>query len=468
MTIQGTIEQIVLGSRFTVLLGKNGAGKSSLMREMDSAGRLNTRYISPERGGTLKYDPNVDNNIANSQGWLEQTRRQNRFEQFRQQSAVQFKTLEVLVLREIEKDKTKRNDHGYTFDLIIEELNKLLPAVKLVRSDRGFSINSKTGAVIQEDQISSGESELLALTIEVLVFSRSEKPDKVLLLDEPDVHLHPDLQQKFISFVESVASKNNVRVVIATHSTAVIGAFSPIADLTIVPVSNREQRTFTSFKRSNVCDEILPVFGAHPLSNVFNLSPVILVEGEDDKRVLDQVVRSSNGRFKLSPSVVGTVSDMADWENWLNTFLPVLYDTPKGFSLRDLDSSPEADISDVGVVCRVRLNCYAIENLLLTNECLLEHGLAADELKGELQKWRDQYPKHKFVDEMNVLINEFESRRTLKIKNLRNIIVAILGSNKPWEVVVGQTIVKYVDGADSDTHSIATYLGDKAKNALFS
>lgn len=467
MTNPVGIEQIVRNSRFTVLLGKNGAGKSSLMREIDASGNLNTRYISPERGGTLKYDPNIENNITNSQGWLENTRRQNRFEQFRQQSAAQFRALELLILREIEKDKTKRGDQDYTFDLVLEDLNKLLPAVKLVRSDRGFSISSNSGLTIQEEQISSGESEILALAIEVLVFSKSEKSDKVLLLDEPDVHLHPDLQQKFVNFVESVASTGNLRVVMATHSTAVIGAFSSTADLAIVPVSNRDQRTFLSFKQSKICNEILPVFGAHPLSNIFNQSPVILVEGEDDKRVLDQVVRSSCGKFRFSPCVVGTVSEMADWENWLNTFLPVLYDAPKGFSLRDLDSSPESEIEDVGIVCRVRLNCYAIENLLLTNECLLEHDLNSGKFMGELQKWVNQFPDHNFAGEMRELIANFETRRRLKIKNLRNIIVAILGSNKPWEVVVGQTIAKYINESDSDEHSIATYLGGKIKSSLF-
>jgi hypothetical protein len=82
------------------------------MRELDSSPSLNTKYISPERGGTLKYDPNVDNNISTNQGWLQNTRRQNRFEQFRQQSAAQFRSLEVLILREIERDAEKRNDHA--------------------------------------------------------------------------------------------------------------------------------------------------------------------------------------------------------------------------------------------------------------------------------------------------------------------------------------------------------------------
>lgn len=159
---------------------------------------------------------------------------------------------------------------------------------------------------------------------------------------------------------------------------------------------------------------------------------------------------------------------MAGWENWLNTFLPVLYDTPKGYSLRDLDSSHEAGINDVGVVSRLQLNCYAIENILLTNECFAEHGFNAESFKTELMKWHCHFPTHKFSDDVAALVGDFENRRTLKIKDIRNIVVATLGSNKPWEVVVGQTIVKHIGGADSDAHSIGTYLGHKVMNALFS
>ena len=81
-------------SRFTVLLGKNGAGKSTLLRDLSSS-YPNSKYISPERGGTLKYDPGVDQSIAQNASWLDDSRRRNRLEEFRQQSASQFRSLEV-------------------------------------------------------------------------------------------------------------------------------------------------------------------------------------------------------------------------------------------------------------------------------------------------------------------------------------------------------------------------------------
>ncbi len=137
-----TLDDLVRNARLTVLLGKNGSGKSTLLRKLDGAGTFGAKYISPERGGTLKYDPNIEQNMSNA-NWMIQDRRKNRTEYFRQQSAVQLRTLEVLVLREIEQQPEKRKDSSYTFNRTLEKVNALLPAIELRRSDRGFISTAK-------------------------------------------------------------------------------------------------------------------------------------------------------------------------------------------------------------------------------------------------------------------------------------------------------------------------------------
>lgn len=462
------IQELVNNARFTVLLGKNGSGKSTLLRSIDQSGQFNTKYITPERGGTLKYDPNVEHNISNNPNWLIDTRRKNRAENFRQQSTAQFRNLEVMVLREIEKNIEKRQDTNYTFDTTINHINELLPKINLKRSDRGFEISNSQDQVVDENSISSGESELIALSIEVLVFSRSTIVNKVLLLDEPDVHLHPDLQHKFIEFVEKIAIEFDFKVVVATHSTAIVGAFKDGADLQIVPITDRSQSDFSFFKYDPICHEILPVFGVHPLSSHFNRTPILLVEGEDDKRVFEQITRSSQGKINFSPCVVGTVDEMTKWEHWLNTFLPSIYDEPKAYSIRDLDDSGQAYIDDRGFVYRTRLNCYATENLLLTNDCLHAHGYTPDAFCSKIDQWAGLNPEHQTTGALISLRDNFTQRRTIKIKEVRNIILALLGSTKPWEVLVGQLIVNNLSDSNDDEDSLATYLGEKVIERLFS
>src|SRR5258706_16246056 len=94
--------------RLNLLIGKKGCGKSRLLKQVEQGMRDKPnegalRYISPERAGLLQYEANIEQAMTNSTTWLADTRRQNQAQQFRQQSTAQFRRLELLVLREIEK-----------------------------------------------------------------------------------------------------------------------------------------------------------------------------------------------------------------------------------------------------------------------------------------------------------------------------------------------------------------------------
>ena len=444
--------------------------RSQLDSDIQRMPDMTSRYITPERGGILQYNANTDQSISQSPTWIQDTRRKNRFEQFREQSATQFRNLEIMILREIEKDPVKRADQTYTFDTELNQINKVLPAIEIRRIDRGFDIFSKsTGQKINNTEISSGESELIALAIEVLVFSRqTEGQQKALLLDEPDVHLHPDLQQRFIHFLEKIAEDTDFRVVIATHSTAIVSSFQNKADLQIVLLSINQTEEQKVFQYDSKADALLPIFGAHPLSQHFNNSPTLLIEGHDDKRVFDQIVRSSNGKFIFSPCVVNGVGELTEWEQWLCDYLPSIYDDPIAYSLRDLDQSAQTQIDNLGVVIRARLNCRAIENILLCDEVLDKHGISSESFSSRIDSFIKAHADHQYTPDLQGLKESFVNRRTYDVKNIRNILVALLGSNKPWEVIVGQTIAERLEVSQrQELNSIAFYLGEDTLMKIF-
>jgi predicted ATP-dependent endonuclease of OLD family len=84
------------------------------------------------------------------------------------------------------------------------------------------------GAAQTVDTMSTGESELLSLAIEILSFCHQAghpehaSKNKLLLLDEPDAHLHPDLQHRLVKLISEETTKVDVTTLIATHSTAVL------------------------------------------------------------------------------------------------------------------------------------------------------------------------------------------------------------------------------------------------------
>ena len=121
-------------NKINVILGKNGVGKSTLLRHIEQSissqpekyGK--SKYITPERGGELSYNSSTEQNITNDINWLSGDRRKNQTSAFRSQSVFQYVNLEVLVLREFEKDQNKS-----TFDPYITKINSLLDNIKIIR-----------------------------------------------------------------------------------------------------------------------------------------------------------------------------------------------------------------------------------------------------------------------------------------------------------------------------------------------
>ena len=106
--------------------------------------------------------------------------------------------------------------------------------------------------------------------------------------------------------------------------------------------------------------------------------------------------------------------------------------------------------------------------MLVVLRLLEEHEFTSDSFRDALRARVEKFPDHKYSAAVHALVEEFEIRSTINIKDIRNIIVAELGSNKPWEVLVGQLIAANISVANDNPHSIQTYLGQKAMKNLFS
>lgn len=491
--------------KFNIILGKNGSGKSTLLRSvaqsLDSRKGC-SRYVTPERGGDLVLDGGVEINNSQNDTWIIQTRRRNRAENFRQTVVSDFRRLETLVLRRIESDKEIRNS-DFSFDNEVRRINNILDRVKVERTDRAsLNIVTRDGGsqALTGEKISSGESELVSLAIEMMVFAylsrgeieraldeaqelsgdennESESPDTIgvienfLLIDEPDVHLHPDLQSRLMSFLVELLEDVDAKVIIATHSTAIISAiFSQYKDLRIAFLGSEQefgadmQLKFEPV--DHVMQEILPVFGAHPLSSVFNSLPPLIVEGEDDERIWQTAVRSSGGRLSFFPCVAGDIQSLNQFEGRAHQLIESVYENGVAYSLRDGDGV-QGELSDEGSVRRARLACRAAENLLLSDDCIAEMGLSSfDELATALDEWLEGNAAHiRFGDVISFRESGWD-RQYHDLKNLRMLFVGLSGSTKPWETIVGRAIAKIPHSKFDGEHSLTNYLGVKAVSML--
>lgn len=459
-------------NKINIVLGKNGCGKSTLLRNLEQGlsnqpeGYGKTKYITPERGGSLVYQAGIEQSFIENANWLSQARRKNLSIEFRQQSVTQYRRLETLVLREFEEDQTKSK-----FNPFVDQINSLLDNIEIRRHDTAFKIYLKgTDTELRPEKISSGESELISLGIECLIFCKEITTDKenILFLDEPDVHLHPDLQVRLMHFLRDLVLKYNFRILIATHSTAILGALDSLT-FTNLSFMNFDQKELDFKSISEVYRKILPVFGAHPLSNIFNEAPVLLVEGEDDERIWQQVVRSSNSLIKLYPCSVDGIDNMNNYEEEAQKIIQTVYEKAKGYLLRDRDDNFE-EISDLPPIVRMRLRCRNAENLLLSDESLELLGITWDQLKERIEIWLETQTSHNHFSTMKGFKDSSYDRKNYDIKQIRNDLIGIIGSEKPWEVTVGQTITKLHWNDDSnfdEDGKMIAFLGEKiVKNLI--
>jgi len=456
--------------KINIILGKNGCGKSILLRQVEHGlvgqdGYGKTKYITPERGGSLFYEAGIEQNLASNVNYLPDQRRRNLAPQFREQSVAQYTKLETLVLRKFEQDQTESK-----FDPYVTKMNFLLDNIEIKRHETAFKIFRKgTETELTAQTISSGESELISLGIECLVFTEEliKGGENILFLDEPDVHLHPDLQVRLMRFLRDLACESNFRVLIATHSTTVLGALESYFD-THLAFMDFDQKEIDFKAISAVHKKVLPVFGAHPLSNIFNEAPVLLVEGEDDERIWQQAVRSSGGKIKIYPCSVDSIGNMNDFEQEAQEIIQTVYENAKGYSLRDKDDGEET-IDDLLPIVRMKLSCRNAENLLLSDDVLGNLDITWDQLKKRIDNWLGKNQDHAHYSTMQRFKNGDYDRKNYDIKEVRNDLMGIIGSVKPWEVVVGQTIASL---SWSDTTGfkkdgkILSYLGRKVVENL--
>jgi ABC-type cobalamin/Fe3+-siderophores transport system ATPase subunit len=469
-------------SKINIILGKNGCGKSTILRCVNSRRREivnfgSLKLINPERGGFLIEEPNIEKELNSNPSLLTESRNTNQQSQFKQQSIALYRMLQDIVARELEgavKDnKTNEELRPMLFDSYIDKINSLLEQVEIKRHNSTFKIYKKgTIEEINSKNISSGESELISLGIEALAFSKESILEKtnILLLDEPDVHLHPDLQVKLIMFLKNLIENDNFIIIIATHSTAMLGALENYAD-THIEFMTSDQKVLEFKSVTEVYKKILPVFGAHPLSNLFNEAPVFLVEGEDDERIWQQAVRTSIGAIKIYPCPCGSIEQISNYETEVKNIIKAVYNNAKAYSLRDSDGITDSIEDDLPII-KFRLICRNAENLLLSDEVLTSLSINWEDLKNKIDEWLVEKTgkNHPHFETMKLFKEGGYNRKDFDIKEIRNDIMGIIGSSKPWEVAIGQAIGNIHWNSATDFNkdgSILSYLGEKlTKNIL--
>jgi hypothetical protein len=196
-------------SGLTVLFGKNGSGKSRLLRAWRDTDAKTCHYIIPERVGDLSYEASyLQHQIDGSQrkGQSEH----NFSADYRRHiiTRIQAYFLTRGSVREDQLPGDPAELEGY--------LSSLLPDFTLVLTGTANPpyelLRAQSNAKIKNiHQLSSGEAQLLTVALDVLTIAAmwdiQGNDNRLMLIDEPDAHIHPDLQVRFADFLVKVAQR---------------------------------------------------------------------------------------------------------------------------------------------------------------------------------------------------------------------------------------------------------------------
>lgn len=106
---------------------------------------------------------------------------------------------------------------GFPYEVISPAETRLIDNYELRLKDR------HSGTDIAALDLSSGEKVLLQLVLWLYSAGKEGLFPKLLLLDEPDAHLHPSMTTQFLDVISEVlVNRHGVRVIMTTHSPSTV------------------------------------------------------------------------------------------------------------------------------------------------------------------------------------------------------------------------------------------------------
>jgi len=261
--------------------------------------------------------------------------------------------------------KDIRELFGYTLEPLEYEGKPFIDCAYL----RGLSLSSEKVELPSLDIATAGSGFHQVLLLLAFFYAR---PSSVLLLDEPDAHLHAILQDQIYKRLLDTAFKRNCQLIIATHSEVIIDKTS----------SSELMSFFRKPHRLNINDErdqireALKRLTASDILMADTYSGILYLESDTDFKLLSAWAKVLQhpilSWFEQQPfwnDIKGRDPRLAKGHFYA---LKAINNGIRGFLLLDGDNRnlPEHEVTAEGLVVR-RWQRYESENYLLHPESLI-------------------------------------------------------------------------------------------------
>jgi len=218
-------------------------------------------------------------------------------------SQVEIERQQAIALR---YDRTGEISKGAVPDIwtpLRELTTNLLPHLLFREVDTSDRTNMRVNwqvhgrdIVVDLDELSSGEKSIIQMFYPLIEHRirqhlkdiRGEniaeaQAEICLLIDEPELHLHPNLQLKVLDYLRVLAAEENIQIIVTTQSVTVVenatfeelfllrpSDLAPPGENQLVQVASEEDRL----------GNLRNLFGT--TANLTSMQPIIIVEGKED------------------------------------------------------------------------------------------------------------------------------------------------------------------------------------------
>lgn len=209
-----------------IVIGKNGSGKTRFLHFMADVGIKNgCRVIGLDFAESQTPDSTKQKEISGNvifRDTIPDPILINLYAVVKKQTKVLFDNIKrVLDIREPEiRD---------TLDEINQRLEPLLGKSLVIKRTELYISNPETGKmdVLKSalEYLSPGEKSLLTLAIALLCVKLDQERPTLILIDEPEIHLHPAVVLQAFEMVRSLLEGTNSCIFVATHSIFLLPSF---------------------------------------------------------------------------------------------------------------------------------------------------------------------------------------------------------------------------------------------------
>ncbi|MFA6042264.1 MAG: AAA family ATPase [Patescibacteria group bacterium] len=169
---------------------------------------------------------------------------------------------------------------------INEKLNSFLgitleitdPEYRDLSYEMFFSDNNAGGQRVNFSGLSSGQKSIVHLIFTLFGY---DLDNGSIIIDEPELHLHPQMQQKYLKLIKELKEEKNIQFVIATHSPIFVNS-ETIKDTYRFFMDQKETKIINP-KITSSEYELIKILDYTNSSKIFFSEKAILVEGESDE-----------------------------------------------------------------------------------------------------------------------------------------------------------------------------------------